>query len=527
MIRYCYGKSRKRLYIAHEIQGRSMKKNLMNYLYVLLFVVTAIELNARSYYFKSYEVEDGLSNNNVTCCVQDHYGFMWFGTRDGLNRFDGNKFHIIKNQTKQRGTLISSWITDLAISPSGELWVGTNMGVQKYDYQTDTFSLIKFTKGIGCTYLEFDHQGNLWMLLSGFSLIKYNEQSELHQNYLYKDSDPITSFYITPQDQIWATTLNGNVVLLDPTDNKFIPLNIHNGSDTLHIDNMTTLWASPSDNTLLIGTSDNGVKQVNIQTGVCRNVLTQQKNSPLYTRDIFQVTNDEVWIATYNGIYIYQIPSNKTFHIEQDKCDPYSLSNNAIKQFCKDREGGLWICTDNGGINYLPPYLKFKKDYNIPGQKTINGDIIHDICQDANHNIWIGTEDAGLNKLDIRTQTYKNFQDKDGLSQSCIHGLTVIGDYLWIGTHANGVDVMDIRTEKIIKHYTIAPNPYASQNDIIVYLYKTRKNNLLIATASGMYQYNPEKDIFEPLDQFPGNCRIQTIFEDHEGVIWAGTFNIG
>lgn len=258
MIRYCYGKSRKRLYIAHEIQGRSMKKNLMNYLYVLLFVVTAIELNARSYYFKSYEVEDGLSNNNVTCCVQDHYGFMWFGTRDGLNRFDGNKFHIIKNQTKQRGTLISSWITDLAISPSGELWVGTNMGVQKYDYQTDTFSLIKFTKGIGCTYLEFDHQGNLWMLLSGFSLIKYNEQSELHQNYLYKDSDPITSFYITPQDQIWATTLNGNVVLLDPTDNKFIPLNIHNGSDTLHIDNMTTLWASPSDNTLLIGTSDNG-----------------------------------------------------------------------------------------------------------------------------------------------------------------------------------------------------------------------------------------------------------------------------
>lgn len=290
---------------------------------------------------------------------------------------------------------------------------------------------------------------------------------------------------------------------------------------------MTTLWASPSDNTLLIGTSDNGVKQVNIQTGVCRNVLTQQKNSPLYTRDIFQVTNDEVWIATYNGIYIYQIPSNKTFHIEQDKCDPYSLSNNAIKQFCKDREGGLWICTDNGGINYLPPYLKFKKDYNIPGQKTINGDIIHDICQDANHNIWIGTEDAGLNKLDIRTQTYKNFQDKDGLSQSCIHGLTVIGDYLWIGTHANGVDVMDIRTEKIIKHYTIAPNPYASQNDIIVYLYKTRKNNLLIATASGMYQYNPEKDIFEPLDQFPGNCRIQTIFEDHEGVIWAGTFNIG
>ena len=245
----------------------------MNFLYVLLFVVTAIEVNARSYCFKSYEVEDGLSNNNVTCCIQDHYGFMWIGTRDGLNRFDGDKFHIIKNKTKQRGALISSWITDLAISPSGELWVGTDMGVQKYDYQTATFSLVKFTKGISCTCLDFDHQGNLWMLLSGFSLIKYNEQSELHQNYLYKDSDPITSFFITPKDQVWVTTRNGNVALLDPTDDKFIPLIIHNGSDTLHIENMTTLWASPSDNTLLIGTTDNGVKQVNIQTGVCRDVL--------------------------------------------------------------------------------------------------------------------------------------------------------------------------------------------------------------------------------------------------------------
>lgn len=381
MIRYCYGKSRKRLYIAHEIQGRSMKKNLMNYLYVLLFVVTAIELNARSYYFKSYEVEDGLSNNNVTCCVQDHYGFMWFGTRDGLNRFDGNKFHIIKNQTKQRGTLISSWITDLAISPSGELWVGTNMGVQKYDYQTDTFSLIKFTKGIGCTYLEFDHQGNLWMLLSGFSLIKYNEQSELHQNYLYKDSDPITSFYITPQDQIWGTTLNGNVVLLDPTDNKFIPLNIHNGSDTLHIDNMTTLWASPSDNTLLIGTSDNGVKQVNIQTGVCRNVLTQQKNSPLYTRDIFQVTNDEVWIATYNGIYIYQIKNNlwfatgngvKMYDRNLKSTTKYTtqdgLPSNVIYRIEEDPKGHMWISTTNGlaVLNPVNQEIKvFKKEHGL------------------------------------------------------------------------------------------------------------------------------------------------------------------
>lgn len=510
-----------------EAKRMPMKKNLWYYTSILLFALLTIEAGARSFYFKSYEVEDGLSNNNVTCCIQDHYGFVWFGTRDGLNRFDGNKFHIIKNHSMPQGHLISSWITDLAISPSGELWVGTNMGVQKYDYQTDTFSTIPFTYGISCTNLEFDHQGNLWILLAGYSLIKYNERSDLHQQYLYKESDPITAFHVTAQDQVWATTLNGYIVFLDPAGDTFTPLTIRDGDKNLSIENMTTIWASPSDKILLIGTSDNGVKHINIQTGTCRNILPQPKNNPLDTRDIFQVANGEVWIATYNGIYVYQLLTDTIFHIEQDKADPYSLSNNAIKQFHEDRDGGIWICTDNGGVNYLPPYLKFKKAYHIPGRKTIRGDIIHDICADADNHIWIGTEDAGLNKMDIHSHTYTNFMDKDGLSQNCIHGLAVIGNHLWIGTHANGIDVMDIRTEKIVRHYTIAPNPYANKNEIIVYLYKPRKGGLLVATALGVYQYNPDKDLFEPSGQFPDNCRIQTLFEDHRGVIWAGTFNAG
>lgn len=498
----------------------------MRYTLAFLFLLIGISLNARPHYFKSYEVEDGLSNNNVTCCVQDHYGFMWFGTRDGLNRFDGNKFHIIKNHSNQKGSLISSWIADLTISPSGDLWIGTNMGVQKYDYQTDTFTLIEFTKGISCNHLKFDRQGNLWILLSGYSLIKYNERLGIHQSYLYKDSAPITSFYITPQDQVWATTNNGNIALFDPSNNKFTPLRVHEHGKELSIENMTAIWASPSDNTLLIG-GDNGIKQINTQTGLCRNILSQHKNSPLYTRDIFQVTNDEVWIATYNGIYIYQSSTDKVYTIQQDKSDPYSLSNNAIKQLYQDREGGIWICTDNGGINYLAPYLKFRKHYNIPGRKSIYGDIIHDICTDKYNNIWIGTEDEGLNKLNTQDFTYTSFQDKDGLSQSCIHGLATIDNFLWIGTHANGIDVMDLRSEKVIKHYTISSNPQANKNEIIVYLFKPRKRDLLVATATAMYQFNPQKDLFERLHKFPQSYRIQSIFEDHEGVIWAGTFNNG
>ena len=110
----------------------------------------------------------------------------------------------------------------------------------------------------------------------------------------------------------------------------------------------------------------------------------------------------------------------------------------------------------------------------------------------------------------MKDHSYTSFNDMKGLSQNCIHGLASIDNHLWIGTHANGIDLMDIRTEKIIKHYTISVNPYANKNDIIVYLYKLQNNDLLVATALGVYQYNSQKDIFEQLSQLPNNYRIQT-----------------
>lgn len=499
----------------------------MKYPILLFSLFIWFRMEAAPFHFKVYDMESGLSNNHVTCCVQDPYGFMWFGTRDGLNRFDSKKFHIFKNDSPGNGSLISSWILDLAISPAGDLWVSTDIGLQKYDYEADTFTLIEFTKGTYGRSLQFDREGNLWMLLSGYSLVKYNENQGLHLNYLYKGSDPITAFHITPQDQIWATTANGQVVFLDPSQNEFIALEIKNRHENHPLDAMTAIWASPSDPLVLVGTSDNGLKRIDRQTGICRDILPQQKKAPLYTRRIVQMTPDEVWIGTYNGIYIYHIPSDSVELIQQNKSDPYALSNNAIKQLYKDQEEGIWICTDNGGINYSPPYSKFERHYSIPGQATLRGDIIHDICIDANQTIWIGTEDAGINGLHTKDGSYASFDDTKGLSQNCIHGLAAIDSFLWIGTHANGIDVMDLRTGKIVKHYTVASNPYTGKNDLIVYLYKTRRNDLFVATALGVYRYAPEKDRFEPVGQFPAHCRIQTIFEDHEGVLWAGTSSKG
>lgn len=489
---------------------------------LIIGLFTWIQLNANPFYFRTYDIEDGLCHNYAYCCAQDNYGFMWFGTKAGLTSFDSKTFYTYKDYSSGEGALMSYNILDLEKSPTGQMWVSTDNGVQKYDYQTDSFApVLDFTKDQSIHSLQFDREGNLWMLAYGYSLIKYNEGKDEHTIYMYKGDEPIIAYHITTQGQIWAATLGGDIVYLDGENSEFVSIGV------APIKGITTIWASPQDNLILIGTKDNGIKRIDLTNNSCRDILPKQKKFPLYTRKITQTNDGKVWIGTFNGIYVYDIHSDTLTSIRQDPSNPYSLSNNAIQDIFQDDENGIWICTDNGGISYMPPYSEFEKYYDIDGEKTIKGDIIHDICTDRNGNLWIGTEDAGINKFDRERNSFQTFNDKNGLSQNCIHGLAVIDNMLWIGTHANGIDVMDLRTERVTKHYTLSANTAMRTNNIVVYLYQTRDKQLYVATDLGVYCFNAAKDTFELSSQFPNNCRIQTLFEDHEGTIWAGTVNRG
>lgn len=489
---------------------------------LIIGLFTWIQLNANPFYFRTYDIEDGLCHNYAYCCAQDNYGFMWFGTKAGLTSFDSKTFYTYKDYSSGEGALMSYNILDLEKSPTGQMWVSTDNGVQKYDYQTDSFApVLDFTKDQSIHSLQFDREGNLWMLAYGYSLIKYNEGKDEHTIYMYKGDEPIIAYHITTQGQIWAATLGGDIVYLDGGNSEFVSIGV------APIKGITTIWASPQDNLILIGTKDNGIKRIDLTNNSCRDILPKQKEFPLYTRKITQTNDGKVWIGTFNGIYVYDIHSDTLTSIRQDPSNPYSLSNNAIQDIFQDDENGIWICTDNGGISYMPPYSEFEKYYDIDGEKTIKGDIIHDICTDRNGNLWIGTEDAGINKFDRKRNSFQTFNGKNGLSQNCIHGLAIIDNMLWIGTHANGIDVMDLRTERVIKHYTLSTNANIQTNNIVVYLYQTRDKQLYVATDLGVFRFNAAKDTFELSSQFPNNCRIQTLFEDHEGTIWAGTVNRG
>ena len=498
-----------------------MKQRVIFLLYLLAFTYSS--LSAQNYYFKQYQGENGLSNNNVTCSIQDIHGFIWIGTRDGLNRFDGYSFRIFRDTDEGAKSIGNNWILSLAIDSNGALWVGTYMGIYKYNEKEENFDLIPFCKGMRAKNLVFDSSGNLWLILDG-KLVKYNEQLDSHQTYTIPDNGVLSSFCYTSTEKIWLVLSNGMLYQFDLSSGEFQGNDLFSHSPNFKVKNLTSIFPTITGEKLFIGSTTHGAKIFDIQTNTYKDLMHKEiEQVEICVNDFIQTSPNEVWIASESGLYIYNLAKDSYFLIKKRQLDPYSLSTNFLRTLYKDKENGIWLGSYSGGINYYAPFQPFQKFYAYPSDNALEGDIVHDITTDQYDNLWIATEDAGLNKLDVRTGKYTHYKQGAGinsLSHQNLHGLIADGDKLWVGS-LMGIDLINIPSGKVINHYSI------NHNKTIVIMKKINNGKLLVGTSNGMYAYNKIADQFEPIPQFPDNIRIQSIIEDHEGVIWAGTFNNG
>lgn len=498
-----------------------MKKRAILLLY--LFTLIYSSLSAQNYYFKQYQGENGLSNNNVTCSIQDVHGFMWIGTRDGLNRFDGYSFRIFRDTDEGAKSLGNNWILSLAIDKKGSLWVGTYMGIYKYNEMEENFELIPFCKGMKAKNLVFDSSGNLWLILDG-KLVKYNEQLDSHQTYSIPDNGFLNSFCYTSTEKIWLVLSNGMLYHFDISNGEFQGIDLFSHSPNFKVKNLTSIYPSFTGDKIFIGSTTHGAKLFDTQTNTYKDLMSKEiGNVEICVNDFIQISPNEVWIASESGLYIYSLAQDSYFLITKRQQDPYSLSTNSLRTLYKDKENGIWLGSYSGGVNYYAPFQPFQKFYAYPNENALEGDIVHDITTDQYDNLWIATEDAGLNKLDIHTGRYSHYKPRTGtnsLSHQNLHGLIADGDNLWVGS-LMGIDLIHIPSGKVTKHYTI------NHNVTIVIMKKLPNGMLLVGTSNGMYVYNKKSDQFESIPKFPDNIKIQSILEDHEGIIWAGTFNNG
>lgn len=451
---------------------------------------------------------------------------MWFGTKDGLNRFDGYQFKTYRHDSEQNGSIGNDLIYALHNDSANNLWIGTNSGVYLYTSQTERFSLIKGTENIIINDLTTDKNGNLWIVASRQTLL-YNIKKKILYVFGKKAGFEATSVSAMKDGSIWITTLQGTIEEYDSKKQTFLAHYVMSKANPKE-NSWATKMLDAGDNKILVGTANQGIKLFDRKTGLTKEILTFNEDKvSIYVRDIVQASKDEFWIASESGIYVYV--NNKITQLKKQYGNSYSLSDNAIYTVFKDREMGMWVGTYFGGINYYSSqYSLFTKYFPQKESNSISGSDVREICKDAYGNLWIGTEDAGLNMLDIKTGLFTNFLP-DGkpssISYSNIHGLLVDQDKLWIGTFEHGLDIMDIKTKKVIKHYTPGIGNSLSSG-FIVNICKTRSGEILLATIKGLYQYNRKKDNFDLVEGMP-IVFYEIIKEDSQGNIWAGTFNNG
>lgn len=484
---------------------------------------------AQEYYFRHYQVEQGLSNNTIFSGLLGNNGFLWFGTKEGLNRFDGYNFKRFLTPRSDTNEINNNYIYSLSKDNQGQIWVGAQNGLYKVDMMQER--LITVTNTIKDVHRVIQADNNKYWVLAQHGIYLYDTISRKLVSIPSDQTCLATALAKSQDGNIWIGDETGKIFRFNARDSIFMLYPAQpapSGPITKRINKMV----AAEDNELFICTAGQGLKKMSISDSTIRDIISINKdNTPIFARDVVKAGNDSYWFATESGIYIYHISTGKIENLRKTFLDPYSISDNAVYNLTVDMEGGIWAGTYFGGINYYPrQYNYFQKYYPTNTNTSISGNSVREIREDEAHQLWIGTEDAGLNKFDPasgRITQFKPTGKKGDISYSNIHGLLIDGNYLWVGLFEHGLDKLDRRTGQVVKHYNSGPGEYDLKSNFIVTIIKHSSGVIYFGTSGGLFRYRAAKDDFELVKEVPANTFISILHEDHAGTIWAGTHGRG
>ena len=504
----------------------------------LLYVTATTQASAvnRSFYFEHLKVEDGLAQNTVMAILQDSKGFMWFGTKDGLNRYDGYQFKTFRNNPLDSMSLGNNFVHSLYEDKQGNLWVGTDTGLYIYDPKMEAFNRFNLRtddgagidKEVQC--IVPDRLGNIWMGVYWSGLFRYDTNTGKLSKVSYIDgstrglrSNGIWDICVDSDNIVWIGTVGGGLNRYDPSNGTIRFFSIpHPGKRD---DVMMIREEGP--NTLLLGTTDDGIWRFD-KVSLSYTPYVNDEEGSMYLRGILKADNDHMWLGTESGLYLYDIPARKLKNARLDFSNNYSLSSNAVYSLYKDREGGIWVGTYFGGVNYLSPdHNYFEKYFPTNGPNSLSGNAVREFQEDEKGNLWVGTEDNGLNYFNPRTGKFTAYTPANSdLSYHNVHGLLLDDDKLFVGYFMRGLDVVDLKTFRVC-NYTVNASPGSISDNNVFAIKKDRSGTYWIGTVAGLNKFDPRTGTFSRVHEVGTYAFIYDIMEDSRGLIWVATYYTG
>jgi ligand-binding sensor domain-containing protein/signal transduction histidine kinase/AraC-like DNA-binding protein len=513
-----------------------------------LLILSKVFAQVPNLKFKHITDEQGLSNSTIEVIYQDKRGFMWFGTRDGLNRYDGSQIITFRYDPKAKSSISDNYITCIFQDDQQRLWIGTTNGLNLFDEKKGTFSSFKYRAGditsLSNNYITGiiqDKKKHLWISTKGGGINLYNEGrfTAYHVNYSTTlNSDNVNCIFEDNHENLWIGT-DAGIRLFDRNSMSFKEVDLFKQFSGKGIS--VNCINEDMQGNILVGTNDAGLLIFNYTLHSIKQYTHQETQPRSLANNLVKCIligkNNNIWIGCINGgLNLFDPVSGNFYNYQYHPNDPKSLSQRTVSALFEDKQGNLWVGTHRGGVNlYMPDTEKFMLFRQQPDNNSLSYNDVRAFCEDSFGNIWIGTDGGGLNLFHRNTNSFKHFKhnpfQKNSIGSDEV--LDVMEDTqknLWVATWGGGLCLFN-RTTSTFTRFTNDINREASiSSNYIQKVFEDSKNNLWVATYfGGLNLFDRKSHTFSHItysqshkSQLIGK-NIISINEDKEGNIWIGT----
>ncbi len=515
----------------------------------ILLLPFCAQPQATSINFRHIKSENGLSNSTIETILQDNRGFLWFGTRDGLNRYDGSQMIIYRNNSTDSSSISDNYITSLFEDKQHNLWVGTVNGLNKFDPGLNRFTRLKNNpadqKSISNNHISSiygDTKGRIWIGTTGGGINLYSvDRNGFQRIACIQNSNKaelnIYTFFEDSRGNLWAGTETGLYLYNNASDDfsAIMPQPALAGKRAIRS------IAENKEGALLLGMDDNGLIVFDPSFRTAQQYLHKAADgksiSSNLVRSVYVSKQGEIWVGSVNGGLDRFNQVTGTFYNYQYQPDnPNSLSQRTVSVLYEDQQGNLWIGTHRGGINlYTPGAEKFNLYRQKPYKNSLSYNDVKTFCEDRQGNIWVGTDGGGLNLFNRKLNSFTHYKH-DPFNQSSLGSNEVIDlkedsdGNLWIATWGGGLCLFNRSANNFTRYKSNAESNGSITSDYIQCIFEDKNGQLFIGTYfGGLHLFDRTNKTFTPVRKSKtGNTsiignNIISITQDKDGNTWIGT----